>query len=192
MLNKIMIRKMGMNWEKMDYRLDSIYFMLKTDKKGKYIVPVFSDGAVLNSLDFVEIDDYTNKTQSILSYIKGIKEDSFFIDWEKEYQEAYLSEHSNLISQLIDNDKFVDENMDKIQWVKENNTLSLIIKEKEEDENILYTELLLNGSFSDFEIINEELVVRDNIFYILENEDNGLHTIKELVGNIYKKNLKIL
>lgn len=83
MLNKIIIRKMGMNWEKMDYRLDAIYFMLKTDEKGKYIVPVFSDGTVLDSLDFVEIDDYTDKTQSILSYIKGIKEDSFFIDWEK-------------------------------------------------------------------------------------------------------------
>lgn len=190
MLNKIIIRKMGMNWEKMDYRLDAIYFMLKTDEKGKYIVPVFSDGTVLDSLDFVEIDDYTDKTQSILSYIKGIKEDSFFIDWEKEYQEAYLSEHSNLIPQLIDNDKFVDENMNKIQWVKENNTLSLIIKEKEEDENILYTELLLNGSFNDFEIINEELAVRNGIFYILENEDNGLHTIKELVGNIHKKELE--
>ena len=92
--------------------------MLKTDEKGKYIVPVFSDGTVLDSLDFIEIDDYTDKTQSILSYIKGIKEDSFFIDWEKEYQEAYLSEHSNLIPQLIDNDRFVDENMNKIQWVK--------------------------------------------------------------------------
>ena len=149
-----------MNWEKMDYRLDNIYFMLKTDEKGKYIVPVFSDGTVLDSLDFIEIDDYTDKTQSILSYIKGIKEDSFFIDWEKEYQEAYLSEHSNLIPQLIDNDRFVDENMNKIQWVKENNTLSLIIKEKEEDENILYTEFLLNGSFNDFEIINEELAVK--------------------------------
>ena len=33
MLNKIIIRKMGMNWEKMDYRLDAIYFMLKTDEK---------------------------------------------------------------------------------------------------------------------------------------------------------------
>lgn len=88
MLNKIIIRKMGMNWEKMDYRLDSIYFMLKTDGKGKYIVPVYNDGTVLENLDFVEIDDYTDKTQSILSYIKGIKEDSFFIDWEKEYREA--------------------------------------------------------------------------------------------------------
>ena len=83
MLNKIITRKMSMNWEKMDYRLDSIYFMLKTDEKGKYIVPVFSDGTVLDSLDFVEIDDYTDKTQSILSYIKGIKEDSFFINYTK-------------------------------------------------------------------------------------------------------------
>ena len=179
-----------MNWEKMDYRLDSIYFMLKTDGKGKYIVPVYNDGTVLENLDFVEIDDYTDKTQSILSYIKGIKEDSFFIDWEKEYREAYLSEHSNLIQLLIDSDKFVDENMNKIQWIKENNTLSLIIKEKEEDENILYTELLLNGSFNDFDIINDELVVRNNTFFLLENEDNGFHTIKELIGNIYKKELE--
>ena len=128
--------------------------------------------------------------KAVLSYIKGIKEDSFFIDWEKEYQEAYLSEHSNLIPYLIDNEKFVDENMNTIKWEKENNVLTLIIKEKEGDTNLLYTELLLNESYNDFEIVTEEVLEREGVFYLLPFEENNLHTLKELIGTISKKELE--
>lgn len=179
-----------MNWEIKEYRLENIYFMLKSDEKGKYIVPVSDDGAVLESLEYIDTENGDDKARAVLSYIKGIKEDSFFIDWEKEYQEAYLGEHSNLISYLVDNEKFVDENMKPIKWIKNGNTLSLIIKEKEEDENILYTELLLNGCCSDFEIINEELLAKDGVFYLLPFEENSMHTLKELVGTINKKELE--
>lgn len=177
-----------MNWEIKEYRLEDIYFMLKTDEKGKYIVPVSDDGAILESLDFIDTENGDDKTKAVLSYIKGIKEDSFFIDWEKEYQEAYLGEHSNLIPYLIDNKKFVDENMKPIEWVKDDNTLTLIINEK--DENTLCTELLLNGQCSDFEIINEELLTKDGVFYLLPFEENSMHTLKELIGTIKKKELE--
>ena len=180
-----------MNWEKKEYRIEDIYIMLKTDEKGKYIVPVLSKDEILESLDFIDIDDEKyNKMKAVLSYIKGIKEDSFFIDWEKEYQEAYLSEHSNLIPYLIDNEKFIDENMNPIKWEKENNILTLIIKEKEEDTNLLCTELLLNESYNDFEIVTEEVLEREGVFYLLPFEDNNLHTLKELIGTISKKELE--
>ena len=180
-----------MNWEKKEYRIEDIYIMLKTDEKGKYVVPVLSKDEILESLDFIDIDDEKyNKMKAVLSYIKGIKEDSFFIDWEKEYQEAYLSEHSNLIPYLIDNEKFVDENMNPIKWEKENNILTLIIKEKEGDTNLLYTELLLNESYNDFEIVTEEVLERKGVFYLLPFEENNLHTLKELIGTISKKELE--
>lgn len=180
-----------MNWEKKEYRIEDIYIMLKTDEKGKYVVPVLSKDEILESLDFIDIDDEKyNKMKAVLSYIKGIKEDSFFIDWEKEYQEAYLSEHSNLIPYLIDNEKFVDENMNPIKWEKENNVLTLIIKEKEGDTNLLYTELLLNESYNDFEIVTEEVLERKGVFYLLPFEENNLHTLKELIGTISKKELE--
>lgn len=180
-----------MNWEKKEYRIEDIYIMLKTDEKGKCIVPVLSKDEILESLDFIDIDDEKyNKMKAVLSYIKGIKEDSFFIDWEKEYQEAYLSEHSNLIPYLIDNEKFIDENMNPIKWEKENNILTLIIKEKEEDTNLLCTELLLNESYNDFEIVTEEVLEREGVFYLLPFEENNLHTLKELIGTISKKELE--
>ena len=180
-----------MNWEKKEYRIEDIYIMLKTDEKGKYVVPVLSKDEILESVDFIDIDDEKyNKMKAVLSYIKGIKEDSFFIDWEKEYQEAYLSEHSNLIPYLIDNEKFVDENMNPIKWEKENNVLTLIIKEKEGDTNLLYTELLLNESYNDFEIVTEEVLERKGVFYLLPFEENNLHTLKELIGTISKKELE--
>lgn len=180
-----------MSWEKKEYRIEDIYIMLKTDERGKYIVPVLNKDEILESLDFIDIDDEKyNKMKAVLSYIKGIKEDSFFIDWEKEYKEAYLSEHSNLIPYLIDNEKFVDENMTPIKWEKANNVLTLIIKEKEEDGNLLCTELLLNESYNDFEIVTEEVLERKGVFYLLPFEENNLHTLKELIGTVSKKELE--
>ena len=183
-----------MSWEKKEYRLEDIYIMLKEDEKGKYVIPVLNRDEIVENLDFIDIDEdieeKDNKMKAVLSYIKGIKEDSFFIDWEKEYQEAYLSEHSNLIQYLIDNEKFVNEDMVPIKWKKDNNILTLIIKEKEEDTNILYTELLLNETYSDFKIVTEEILERDGIFYLLPFEENNLHTLKELIGIINKKELE--
>ena len=159
--------------------VDGIYFMLKMDEKGAYIVPANSDGIVLESFDIE--DDATDSTSKILKYIKGIKEDSFFIDWEKDYPEAYITEHCELIDYLIDNPRFVNEKMEPFSWCKRNNTLALIIKEQEEGSNILTTQLLLNDSISEFTIINEDLILANNTFYIIDMVSNTFHTLRELV-----------
>lgn len=175
-----------MSLEKRDDILEKIYFMLKIDERGAYVLPVYSNGEVVENL---EVDEEAEDTTSqILTYIKGIKEDSFFIDWENEYEEAYLNEHPDLIEYLIDNPKFVNENMESLKWVKRDNTLALIIKEN--GVTSLSTELLLNGSINDFIIINEDLILADNIFYIIDMESNDFHTLKELVGTIDESGLE--
>lgn len=134
---------------KRDDVLEKIYFMLKIDERGAYVLPVYSNGELVENL---EVDEEAEDTTSqILTYIKGIKEDSFFIDWENEYEEAYLNEHPDLIEYLIDNPKFVNENMETLKWMKRDNNLALIIKEN--GVTSLSTELLLNGSINDFIII---------------------------------------
>ncbi len=177
-----------MSLKKTDEILENIYFMLKIDDKGAYVVPVFSNGEIVENFEVDE--DSEDTTSQILSYIKGIKEDSFFIDWEKEYEEAYLNEHSDLIEYLIDNPKFVDEKMETLKWVKRENTLSLIIKEKENSTTALTTELLLNDSITDFLVINEDLILADGIFYIIDMESNDFHTLKELIGTIDESGLE--
>lgn len=168
--------------------INDIYFMLKMDDKGAYIVPVNSQGIVLEN---IEVDPEAQDTTSkILNYIKGIKEDSFFIDWEKEYQEAYLTEHSDLIEYLIDNPALVNENMESFKWVKRDNTLSLIIKENEANLDLLSTELLLNDSINDFFIVNEDLILAKDTFYIIDMVRNTFHTLKELVCTIDKNGLE--
>lgn len=168
--------------------MNNIYFMLKMDDKGAYIVPVDSQGAVLENID---VDPEAQDTTSeILTYIKGIKEDSFFIDWEKEYQEAYLSEHSDLIEYLIDNPALVNENMESFKWVKRDNTLSLIIKENDGNVDLLSTELLLNDSINDFFIVNEDLILAQDTFYIIDMVRNSFHTLRELVCTIDKSGLE--
>ena len=177
-----------MSLEKREDVLENIYFMLKNDEKGAYVVPVHCNGETVENFDVDEEAEDT--TSQILTYIKGIKEDSFFIDWEKEYEEAYLNEHSDLIEYLIDNPKFVNENMETLKWVKRENTLALIIKEKENSTTALTTELLLNGSITDFTIINEDLILAGNNFYIIDMESNDFHTLKELVGVIDESGLE--
>ena len=177
-----------MSLEKRDDILEKIYFMLKIDERGAYVTPVDSNGEMLEN---IEVDEEAEDTTSqILTYIKGIKEDSFFIDWENEYEEAYLNEHPDLIEYLIDNPKLVNEKMEPLKWVKRENTLALIIKEKENSATSLNTELLLNGSINDFIIINEYLILADNTFYIIDMESNDFHTLKELVGTIDESGLE--
>ncbi|WP_410207760.1 SNF2-related protein [Fusobacterium sp.] len=162
--------------------------MLKMDEKGAYIVPVNSDGSVLQSFDVDE--ESMDSTSRILRYIKGIKEDSFFIDWEKEYQEAYITEHCELIDYLIDNPKFVNEKMEPFKWCKRENTLALIIKEHEENTKLLTTQLLLNDSITDFIIINEDLILAGDTFYIIDMVSNTFHTLRELICTMDKKGLE--
>lgn len=177
-----------MSLKKRDDVLENIYFMLKIDERGAYVLPVDKNGEMLESIDVDEEAEDT--TSQILTYIKGIKEDSFFIDWENEYEEAYLNEHPDLIEYLIDNPKFVNESMEPLKWDKRENTLALIIKEKENGATALTTELLLNGSINDFLIINEDLILADNVFYIIDMESNDFHTLKELVGTIDESGLE--
>ncbi len=177
-----------MSLKKMDNLLKNIFFMLKIDEKGAYVLPVYADGSVAENLEVDE--DSKDVTSQILTYIKGVKEDSFFIDWEKEYEEAYLNEHSDLIEYLIDNPKFVNEKMEVLKWIKRDNNLSLIIKEKENGNTVLTTELLLNDSITEFMIINEDLILADNTFYIIDMESNDFHTLKELVGTIDESGLE--
>ena len=172
----------------MENGVDSICFMLKMDDKGAYIVPVDSQGEIIESFDVdSEAEDTTSK---ILNYIKGIKEDSFFIDWEREYPEAYITEHCNLIDYLIDNPKFVNEKMESYKWQKRGNSLALIIKESEENPDFLKTELLLNGSITDFIIINEDLILAEDTFYIIDMVSNTFHTLRELVCTMDKRGLE--
>ena len=172
----------------MENGVDSICFMLKMDDKGAYIVPVDSQGEIIESFDVdSEAEDTTSK---ILNYIKGIKEDSFFIDWEREYPEAYITEHCNLIDYLIDNPKFVNEKMESYNWQKRGNSLALIIKESEENPDFLKTELLLNGSITDFIIINEDLILAEDTFYIIDMVSNTFHTLRELVCTMDKRGLE--
>ncbi|WP_349763226.1 DEAD/DEAH box helicase [Fusobacterium sp. SYSU M8D902] len=177
-----------MSLKKMDNLLENIFFMLKIDEKGAYVLPVYADGSIAENLEVDE--DSEDVTSQILTYIKGVKEDSFFIDWEKEYEEAYLNEHSDLIEYLIDNPKFVNEKMEVLKWIKRDNNLSLIIKEKENSSTALTTELLLNDSITEFMIINEDLILADNTFYIIDMESNDFHTLKELVGTIDESGLE--
>lgn len=176
-----------MNIEK-KVKLD-IYFMLKADKKGAYIVPVNNFGERIEDFDELENSVIDEKEKYILESIKTVKEDDFFISWDNEIEELYLDENLEIIDYLEDNPKFVDENLKMIRWEKKDNKLLLKISEIE-NTDFYKTELFINGVINEFLIISDNLLFSNGIIYKMEIETKNFHTLQELIGTIERKKIE--
>ena len=143
-----------------------IYFMLLFGEKGGFINPVSKDGNKIEDFDKYEIENsHINK---IISSLREIKEDDFFLGWEEERKELYIDEIEEIGEDLEFVDNFVDENFNKILWSKEDNSLSLKLEEVENKENKLKSTLILNKKYSHFNIISERYIYRKGIIYVLD------------------------
>ncbi|MCJ8341802.1 MAG: DEAD/DEAH box helicase [Cetobacterium sp.] len=155
-----------------------IYFMLKIDEKGPYITAVDSQGAVVTELDNRE--EYDLSSNKILEFIREIKNDSFFIDWESDLKELYVEENPEILDLLQENNYFVDENFNFISWKLEGNVIGLVINESENKEGYLTPELILNHEIKNFKVITEEFLYSDCVLYKIENFADGIHFLNDI------------
>lgn len=166
-----------------------IYFMLKVDEKGAYILPVNNFGEKIENFEELEDILIDNKDRALLECIKNIKNDDFFISWDNEIKEVYFDENLEIIEYLEDNPRFVDENLKPIEWQKKGNKLSLLVSQLEDSE-MYKTKIVLNNKIDDFLILSDNLVFSDGIIYILDIESDSFHTLKELIGVVEKKKIE--
>lgn len=155
-----------------------IYFMLKIDEKGPYITAVDSQGAVVTELDNRE--EYDLSSNKILEFIREIKNDSFFIDWESDLKELYVEENPEILDLLQENNYFIDENFNFISWKLEGNVIGLVINESENKEGYLTPELILNHEIKNFKVITEEFLYSDCVLYKIENFADGIHFLNDI------------
>lgn len=169
---------------------NEIYFMLSSDEKGGYIKAVNSQKEKIEN--FAEYDIQNEHIQTIIDILQDVEKDDFFSGWGdiSSVKELYLEDAGQVVYNLKSIDNFVDENFNKIVWSFEDNTLTLKIREIENDIFNLRSQLLLNKKYFDFQIISENLIYRKGIIYSFDNFVDDIHFIKELNTEIPKDNIE--
>ncbi|MGL6114713.1 DEAD/DEAH box helicase [Cetobacterium sp. SF1] len=157
---------------------NEVFFMLKTDEKGPYIATVNSQGEIITELENIEVEK--ESTKNILNFIKEIKNDSFFIDWNTDLKEVYVEENPEILELLQEHENFISENFKTIKWYLENNTISLSINEAQNKEGFLVAELVLNHEIKNFSIITEEYLYFQDGIYKIENFADGIHFLNDI------------
>ncbi|MGL4307785.1 MAG: DEAD/DEAH box helicase [Cetobacterium sp.] len=157
---------------------NEVFFMLKTDEKGPYIATVNSQGEIITELENIEVEK--ESTKNILNFIKEIKNDSFFIDWNTDLKEVYVEENPEILELLQEHENFISENFKTIKWYLENNIISLSINEAQNKEGFLVAELVLNHEIKNFSIITEEYLYFQDGIYKIENFADGIHFLNDI------------
>ncbi|MBC2855995.1 MAG: DEAD/DEAH box helicase [Cetobacterium sp.] len=167
---------------------DKIYFMLKMDEKGGYITAVDSSGEATTEIDDNNLDE---NSKAIFSFIKEIKEDSFFVDWGNvAVKELYIDENKSILNLLKESNNFINEKLEKIIWKTEDNTVTLNISEHVESDKLYTASLILNAKYEKFDILTDEVFYRDGIIYTVEEQEDIIHSINDLVSDFKREELE--
>lgn len=172
--------------EKMD-SMSQIYgnfYILKQDEKGYYIEIIDSYGNALDT-EKIELDE-------IYPYLPLEQQNQFFSGWEKSFDKIYLEEEEELLEYLKKNDKFVDENFQKIVWNEEKGTLILYIQEIIEEEGMYQSVLELSDLDAEVEVLSNTFVLANHIFYSLEKNQNEFYSLRDLVTELRFEEIEAL
>ncbi|MDP0506333.1 MAG: DEAD/DEAH box helicase [Fusobacterium sp. JB019] len=165
-----------------------IYFMLIIDNDGDYIVPVSKEKDEITDFSNFQIEN--ENIEKLVSLLKETKEDDFFVGWGEIRKELYFEQVSEIAEYLKEIDNFVDENFNKILWSLEENSLSLILEESEE-EGKLDSKLVLNNKYFDFKILNEHLIFRKGIIYNFKELFLDTSLLEDLNISIDKNDIEV-
>lgn len=165
-----------------------IYFMLKIDKNGGYISPVTREGNVIDSFQYYDVKDkYIKK---VISYLSEVREDDFFIDWDKTIKNVYLDDFYEMTENLKHIENFVTEDFQKIVWSFSENKITLKIEEIEGKPEKVKPELVLNGKYNDFQIISDSFLYRKGVIYCFDIINDDLELLKGKLTDINKNELE--
>ena len=167
-----------------------IYFMLKIDDNGGYVAPVTHDGSAIDSFQYYDIKDkYIKK---VVSFLSEVKEDDFFIDWEKTTtaQNAYLNDFYELSESLKHIENFVTEDFQKIVWSLSDNKITLKIEDVENDLEKVKPSFILNKKYNDFTMISDSFLYHNGVIYCFDIINDDLEMLKEELSLINRNELE--
>ena len=137
------------------------------------------------------ISSYSNLNQSkINNYIENLKnEEEFFISWEKEKKSEYLKLDKTLLEYLLEEEKFVNSDFERIIKKEIKNVPLLIRDNKEiEDRRDIYIEI--NDNLLTKKNVMDSYIYSQGVFYKIDIEKNTQFTLVDLFQKIDKYELE--
>ncbi len=115
-----------------------------------------------------------------IDFIDKFNFDNSSLEEQRDTSQIYINDEGYLVNLLLESENFVDENLKKIQYIKEGNTISLNILEDPLNNEQLKGELLLNEQYLDFITIDDLYAFRDMKFYKLNIENDSMYGLENL------------
>lgn len=137
------------------------------------------------------ISSYSNLNQSkINNYIENLKnEEEFFISWEKEKKSEYLKLDKTLLEYLLEEEKFVNSDFDRI-IKKEIKNVPLLIRDNKEIEDRLDIYIEINDNLLTKKNVMDSYIYSQGVFYKIDIEKNTQFTLVDLFQKIDKYELE--
>ena len=137
------------------------------------------------------ISSYSNLNQNkINNYIENLKnEEEFFISWEKEKKSEYLKLDKTLLEYLLEEEKFVNSDFERI-IKKEIKNVPLLIRDNKEIEDRLDIYIEINDNLLTKKNVMNSYIYSQGVFYKIDIEKNTQFTLVDLFQKIDKYELE--
>lgn len=163
--------------------IDVKFYMLVEGEDNLYLVLYDTEKNLISS--------YSNLNQSkINNYIENLKnEEEFFISWEKEKKSEYLKLDKTLLEYLLEEEKFVNSNFERI-IKKEIKNVPLLIRDNKEIEDRLDIYIEINDNLLTKKNVMNSYIYSQGVFYKIDIEKNTQFTLVDLFQKIDKYELE--
>ncbi|MDC7956147.1 DEAD/DEAH box helicase [Fusobacterium simiae] len=137
------------------------------------------------------ISSYSNLNQSkINNYIENLKnEEEFFISWEKEKKSEYLKLDKTLLEYLLEEEKFVNSDFERI-IKKEIKNVPLLIRDNKEIEDRLDIYIEINDNLLTKKNVMDSYIYSQGVFYKIDIDENTQFPLVDLFQKIDKYELE--
>ena len=163
--------------------IDVKFYMLVEGKDNLYLALYDTEKNLISS--------YSNLNQNkINNYIENLKnEEEFFISWEKEKKSEYLKLDKTLLEYLLEEEKFVNSDFERI-IKKEIKNVPLLIRDNKEIEDRLDIYIEINDNLLTKKNVMDSYIYSQGVFYKIDIEKNTQFTLVDLFQKIDKYELE--
>lgn len=163
--------------------IDAKFYMLVEGEDNLYLALYDTEKNLISS--------YSNLNQSkINNYIENLKnEEEFFISWEKEKKSEYLKLDKTLLEYLLEEEKFVNSDFERI-IKKEIKNVPLLIRDNKEIEDRLDIYIEINDNLLTKKNVMDSYIYSQGVFYKIDIEKNTQFTLVDLFQKIDKYELE--
>ena len=163
--------------------IDVKFYMLVEGEDNLYLALYDTEKKLINS--------YFNLNQNdINTYIENLEnEKEFFISWEEEKSSDYLKLDKTLLEYLLEEEKFVNSDFERI-IKKEIENVSLLIRDNKEIEDRLDIYIEINDNLLTKRNIVGNYIYSQGTFYKIDIDDNSEFPLLDLFQKIDKYELE--